>query len=129
MADEADKFEKIKETIKNNWKPFAIGVVLTGATLIVAKSVGLRNVKLEGMKASNFGINNKIAQSITAVTIRNEIGRPPYLIHDITTGLYYGSQGKIAAALGASDSTVSQHLNGKASHVAGHILERVYPEA
>lgn len=124
-----EKLEKIKETIKNNWKPFTVGVVLTGATLIVARRVCLHNITLEGMKASNVGvINYKIDQSITAVTLRSEIGRPPYLIHDKTTDLYYGSQTAIANVLNASNSTVSRHLNGLRDHVSGHILERIYPE-
>lgn len=60
-----------------------------------------------------------------AVVIRNEIGRPSYLIHDINTDLWYRSQSAAAKALGVSDSRVSNHLNGLLSHVDGHSLERV----
>lgn len=60
-----------------------------------------------------------------SVVIRQEIGRPPYLIHDMTTDLWYSSQTAAAKALGASHSTVTRHLQGIRSHVSGHQLERV----
>jgi hypothetical protein len=60
------------------------------------------------------------------VTIKQELGRPSYLVHDLTTDLWYKSQRAAAKALEVSEPAVSQHLNGKRSHIFGHQLERVY---
>jgi hypothetical protein len=59
------------------------------------------------------------------VIIRNNIGRPSYLVHDIDTDLYYRSQNAVAKALEATDKMVSDHINGLLPHVKGHHLERV----
>jgi hypothetical protein len=39
-----EKLDKVKEISKKNWKPFTIGVVLTGVTFIVTKRVSTRHI-------------------------------------------------------------------------------------
>lgn len=125
-----DKLEKIKTVVKNNWKPFTVGVVFAGVTLAVTRKVyiGTLIANSETVATNRSLISILSPQLAKAITIRAEIGRPPYLIHDLTTDLYYGSQSAAAKALNASNTNMSLHLNGLRDHVKDHVLERIYPE-
>ena len=129
-----EQLDKVKDTVKRNWKPFAAGFVFAGITCVIMRGriepLALRGGSIGSLALSGdlnirpLAFLSKQTNNIF-VTIKQEIGRPPYLIHDITSDLWYGSQSKAAKALGVSNSHMSNHLNGLLSHVDGHILERV----
>lgn len=99
--------------------------IMKGRPALALRGAGSESLALRGdLVIRPFVFLSKQTNNIF-LTIKQELGRPPYLVHDTTDDLWYGSQSKVAKALGVSDSTVSQHLNGKRDHVAGHVLERV----
>jgi len=93
-------------------------------TLLLSRVYGLKTAEISATNRSFFSFNSQQSN----IVIRQEIGRPPYLIHDLTTDLYYGSQRMAAKALDVSETTMSRHLNGLRDHVSGHVLERVEVE-
>ena len=107
-------------------------VLIAGITCVIMRGriVGLALRGPNGLETADTLVTNRPLFSFypkqSVVIIRQEIGRPPYLIHDTTSNLYYRSQSRVADALRASNSTVSRHLNGKRAHVSGHQLERVF---
>lgn len=70
----------------------------------------------------NYGI---IQDSVVSIVEREGRGHPGYLVRNPDTGEIYKSQKKAAEALGAHQSHISDHLNGRKDHVFGHRLERV----
>jgi len=89
--------------------------------LAIGGACGPKTAEISATNRSFFSLLNRQSN----VVIRQEIGRPPYLIHDLTDDLYYRSQSRAAQALGVSNKTVSEHVTGKRPHVLRHILKRV----
>jgi predicted transcriptional regulator len=110
---------------------FGAGLAIAGITCAIMKGriVALAYGGANGLETADTLVTNRPFFSFwsgqKAVVIRNEIGRPSYLIHDINTDLWYRSQNAAAKALGATDKMVSDHVNGLLPHVVGHHLERV----
>ena len=127
-------FERIKNHIKKHKVAYSIGaaVVIAGITYAIMRGrIEARALcRACGPETADTLVTNRPLFSIFSgqrdITIRQEIGRPPYLIHDLTDDLWYRSQTRAAQALGASHSTVTRHLQGLRDHVGGHHLERVY---
>jgi hypothetical protein len=127
-------FDRLKthyEEQKPLYSHVAVGVLFAGITCFIMRgrivALALRGVN--GPETADTLVTNHPLFSFLSgqdvVIIRNEIGRPSYLVHDIDTDLWYRSQTAAARALGVSVSRMSNHLNGQLEHVDGHYLERV----
>jgi len=123
----------VKNHVKRH-KTIYISAGVAGITLLIMRKSRIEALALRGAcgpETADTLVTNRpfsflsSGQSIQNVVIRQELGRPPYLIHDVTADLYYGSQSAAAKTLGTSNSTVSRHLRRLRSHVNGHELERV----
>ena len=93
---------------------FGAGVVVAGITCVIVRG-RIEALALRGAyrpETADILVNNRPFFSFfsgqNSTIIRNEIGRPSYLIHDLTTDLYYRSQSAAAKALGVSPSTMSK---------------------
>jgi hypothetical protein len=117
------RIEKIKTHLSEN----KVTYLSCGATAVVT---GLMVYVYKG-KIDNVLVQNKITQVLswkpnaTIEVYVEALGDPGNIIQDLTTGSVYASQGQAARELGLSAPTISKHLNGKTTHVKGHIFERI----
>ena len=126
-------FEQVKDHVKRHQVAYSFGVGfgIAGITCCIMKGriEALVYDGAYGLETADTLVTNRPFFSFLSgqktVVIRNNIGRPSYLVHDIDTDLYYRSQNAVAKALGATDKMVSDHVNGLLPHVKGHKLERV----
>jgi hypothetical protein len=126
-------FEGVVNHVKRHKVAYSLGagIAIAGFTCLIMKgrieALALRGAY--GPETADTLVTNRPFFSFSSgqnvINVRNEIGRPSYLIHDHNTDLWYRSQSAAAKALNVSDSRVSNHVNGLLSHVDGHHLERV----
>jgi len=124
------RLDKAKEIVKKNWKPFTVGVVLTGATLIVAKRLTTYSVLIDNTgktvriskRAANSGMFYKVFNIYTPGF--KHLG-PSWMIINETTGKSFRSITMAAKEMGISPATLSQHLNGHRDHVYGHRYKKI----
>ena len=123
-----EKLEKAKVIIKNNWKPFTVGVVLTGVTLIVTKQFTMRYVRVGGTyrfvsrTVANEGPLYKVF-NIYSPGFKNR--GPSWMIRCKENGKVFRSQEFASVKMGLSEKHISTHLNGGRDHVAGYHFERI----
>jgi hypothetical protein len=126
-------FEGIVNHVKRHKVAYSLGagIAVAGFTCLIMKGriEALAYGGACGPETADTLVTNRPFFSFSSgqniINVRNEIGRPSYLIHDINTDLYYRSQSVAAKALGATDKMVSDHVNGILPHVVSHHLERV----
>jgi hypothetical protein len=104
-----EKLDKVKEISKRNWKPFTIGVVLTGVTFIVTKRVSTRHINTTVMRIHKMTIKDCV---FYIQTYARKQGPPSYVIRCIETGEIFTSQAEACRQLGIDPSRLSRHLNG-----------------
>jgi len=131
-----EPFRKLREHVTRHKVAYSFGTgfAIAGITCLIMRRgriEGLAYGGPYGLETADTLVTNRplslfsSRQTNVNTIIRNEIGRPSYLVHDIGTDLYYRSQSAAAKALGATDKMVSDHVNGLLPHVVGHHLERV----
>ncbi len=113
--------EATKKHVSKNWKIYAGigGGLLVGATgaILMANSTNL--------------VTNKQVQVLTWKSKQmievfvEALGDPGNIIQDTTTGIIYASQGQAARELGLSPARISDQLNGRTTHVMGHVFEKL----
>lgn len=132
-AVQVDVLDEVKNHFERNKNAYKVGCAfaIAGITCFIMRGriEALAYGGAYGPETADTLVTNRSLFSLScrqhAIVIRNEIGRPSYLIHDLNTDLWYRSQNAIAKALGATDKMVSDHVNGLIPHVKGHQLERV----
>lgn len=123
-----EKLDKAKEVIKNNWKPFTIGVVLTGVTFIVTRQITMRYMRISGTSTfisrtiANEGPLYKVFH-IYAPGVKYQ--GPSWMITCKETGKAFRSQKHAAKVMKLSETRLSTHLNGNTAHVKGYHFERI----
>ena len=123
-----EKIDKAKKVIKENWKPFTIGVVLTGVTFIVTRQITMRYMRIGG--TTTF-ISRTIANEGPLYKVFNiyvpgvKFQGPSWMVMCKETGKAFRSQKHAAKVMGITESTLSQHLNGMRDHVHGYHYERI----
>lgn len=127
-----EKLDKTKEVIKNNWKPFTVGVVFTGVTLVVTRRFTLRYMHLEG---TNVMVHKAIINdggtfykvfNIYESGFKNR--GPSWMVRCKETGKLYRSQKQAAKVMNLSREQMSKHLNtgpNQLSNVGGYHFERI----
>lgn len=116
------KLDKAKEVIKKNWKPFTVGVVLTGVTLVVTRRVFPNQT---GILINKMVIKDNV---FLIETYARKQGSPSYLIQCIETGKKWLSQLDLAHELGVSPSLISSRFkdgNGAIAAIDGNHYKRV----
>jgi hypothetical protein len=114
-----DEFKnRIKIHVRKHKTKYTFGAgIIVGAIVFVV-------FRGRTMSSFNFGdTNTAILSRQNIVTIRQEVGRPPHLVYDLTANRFYGSQTNAAKLLGTTDAVVSRHLNGYRPNANGHKLE------
>jgi hypothetical protein len=123
-----EKLNKAKEVIKNNWKPFTVGAILTGVTFIVTRQVTMRYMRISGTSTlisrtiANEGPLYKVFH-IYAPGVKYQ--GPSWMVTCKETGKAFRSQKHAAKVMGITESTLSQHLNGMRDHVHGYHYKRI----
>jgi len=128
MSEYQDKLDRTKEVIKKNWKPFTVGIVLTGVTLIVTRNMTMRYMRIEG--TSTF-IHKAVIEegplynvfNIYAPGFRNQ--GPSWMVRCIETGKLFRSQEHAARVMRLSEKHISAYLNGHRHNVGGYHFERI----
>ena len=119
-----ERIAKIKQHVKDNKQIYiscgVTGVVAVVGTLIVVSQRGETNPLIHS--AGNFNYKPTTHNKVTIKTFE-ALGDPGNVVHDLTSGAYYPSQGAAARVLGIPPGRVSEHLHGKSSHAGGHVLE------
>lgn len=87
-----------------------------------AQLLGTSDISFSNLKNNVF---NSSFNKVVNVLERDGRGHPGYMVRCIEEDLTWPSQLKTALAHGVHPKTVSDHLNGRAEHVAGHHLERI----
>lgn len=122
------KLDKAKEVVRKNWKPFTVGVVFTGVTLVVTKRVSMQYMRIDGSSTfisralANEGPLFKVFQIYTPGL---KFQGPSWMVRCKETGKAFRSQRHAANVMGITESTLSQHLNGMRDHVHGYHYERI----
>lgn len=120
------KFDKIKKFGKKNWLPFTIGAGITLVTIIVTKKyispfVTARvSTKVTTMIAKKIVLKDSV---LLVQTYNPHQGPPSWMVR--SGNQLWRSQTAAAKAVGVSNSTMSQHLNGMRPHINGRVYERV----
>lgn len=125
-----DKLDKAKEVIKNNWKPFTVGVVFTGVTLLVTKRVVTpRFMLVEGANAvihkAVLKDNSALYKVFNIYNIGFKNKGPSWIVKCVETGRVFASQKHAAKVMGLSKDHISNHLNGLRDHVSGYHFVRL----
>ena len=117
--------DKMKETIRNNWKPLVVGVGIAGITCFIMR--GRYEACIERAYGPIVTVRplSFFSKQFVTVVLRDGRGHPGYVVKCLETGSIYLSQAEAAKAMGFTPSTLSQHLNGMRSHIHGFHLERV----
>jgi len=105
------KLDKVKDAVKRNWKPFAVGVVFTGVTFVVTRRITLRYFPTNAMR-----INSKMIfrdSTLYFNTWARKQGPPSYVIRCVETGQIFTSQAEACRELGINPRSMSYHLNGR----------------
>lgn len=124
---ESKKLDKAKKVVRNNWKPFAIGVGVTVVTLVVTKRVSVRYMPVEG---TTTVIHKAIIKDGGLFKVFNIYGPgfknqgPSWMVKCVETGVLFRSQEHAAKVMGLSKGHISMHLNGARSSVGGYHFER-----
>jgi hypothetical protein len=123
-----EKLNKAKEVIKNNWKPFTVGAILTGVTFIVTRQVTMRYMRISGTSTlisrtiANEGPLYKVFH-IYAPGVKYQ--GPSWMVTCKETGKAFRSQHHAAKMMNISETMLSTHLNGKAGSAGGYHFERI----
>lgn len=124
------KLEKIKTHFTNNKKEYLIGMscFVAGGTIaatlrrpIVQEQINMAIGNVEG--AENAPIQNYIRTLYqkTITMYGNDVGRPGKLVLNTRTKKLYKAEYLAARDAGVSQSTMSNHLNGKTRSVMGDV--------
>jgi hypothetical protein len=127
-----EKLERAKKVIKNNWKPFTVGVIFTTVTFVVTKRITMRYMSsnivdmVTYIRPVSILSKQDITTNITKVYSSGR-GRPGNLVGLVgRPDIVYGSQTKAARIFGVSNKTMSQHLDGKIPVLdGGYVLTRL----
>lgn len=123
------KLDKAKEVVKKNWKPFTVGVVLTGVTFVVTRRLHVRYLYLEG---TNTIIHKAVVKdggslykvfNIYGPGFKNQ--GPSWMVRCLETKQVFKSQDHAAKVMKLSKGHLSQHLNGMRPSVGGYRFERI----
>lgn len=124
-----EKLEKAKEVVKNNWKPFTVGIVLTGVTLTVTRGrYSMPNINIVDTMAKIRPVAIFSKQNTTTNIVKlykTSRGRPGHFCHLFgRPEIGYPSQREAARIFGVTDKVMSRHLNGHIPDVKGYRLVR-----
>lgn len=122
-----EKLKKAKKVIKNNWKPFTVGVVFTGVTFIVTKRVTTRYWNLQGTIVINKAMANEgpLYKVFNIYAPGFKYQGPSWMITCKETGKAFRSQKHAAKVMKLSRQHIGDHLNGNRSNVKGYHFERI----
>lgn len=113
------KFEKVKVHLKTHKATYIVGGVCLGVGL--AGGLGFRS---NLNKAKIVRIFSPGDDTIIQIAIPKP-GNSGNTIRCLENGTIYPSQNAAAKALGLNPSTISQHLNGRASNTNGLTFEKL----
>ena len=118
-----DKLDKVKEVIKNHWKPFTVGAVLTTATFVVARQLGMRYFPTNSVRINKMTIKDSV---LYFTTYERKQGPPSYVVRCIETGQVFQSQADACRQLGINPARLSRHLNNHPGYesILGHTWDR-----
>lgn len=105
------KLDKLKKVVKKNWKPFTVGVIFTGVTVVVTRKITLRYFPTNVMRINNGGVININNGVSYFTTYARRQGPPSYVIRCVETGQIFTSQAEACRVLGISQREMSRHLN------------------
>jgi hypothetical protein len=120
------KRDRAKEVVKNCWKPFTVGVVFTGATLIVARRFDARymaGVTRTALLANKVTVRD---QSVLLIqTFERWTGPPSWMVRCVETGTVFTSQLAACRHMGLNPSIMSKHVRGLTESIDGYHFVRV----
>jgi hypothetical protein len=120
----------VRDKIRENWKPFVAGVAFAVITYGIMRSTGLQ--RGPGVSKLQRGLTNTASLifanqtvNITTVFDRDGRGHPGWPVQNLETKQIFPSQKSAADAIGAHESVMSGHIQGKLPDVHGLHFERV----
>lgn len=123
---EPSKLDKMKDSIKKNWKPLIIGTVIGGGVILITFRGRIFRPQVAETAINMMPKAYFSEQHVSLIMEASRQGPPSYVVFDPATGEIWMSQELFRKAIGATKEAVSRYFNDPdITSIMGRSPERI----